>query len=36
MAVRRFHRTVTAWIVVAALAGYTPAAIATTPSRSAS
>jgi hypothetical protein len=29
MAVRRFHRTVTAWIVVAALAGYAPAAIAT-------
>jgi hypothetical protein len=28
MAVRRFHRTVTAWIVVAALAGYAPAAIA--------
>jgi hypothetical protein len=28
MAVGRFHRTVTAWIVVAALAGYAPAAIA--------
>jgi hypothetical protein len=29
MAVRRLHRSVTAWIIVAALAGYAPAAIAT-------